>query len=398
MLRNSTARDYLRSWLVKVLKSDDGASYRSDDEEEDSVGKNASCTTWSGTDLRGHDGPGDPCSVKASSVAECCDKCSAESGCVGWTYMPNTGPPPYNCCFKQSTAGRRTPGYAKKYISGTPAPAPPGPPGPPPKPPTWGPPGQSGGEFRPGWNGRDRTPPLGWRSWNAFGAGIDAGLISQQIDALTNRRWTIGGRLMSLHDVGYRSVGIDEGWELCHNVSGPLNRGGHSQPSGSGGSVIPWGRGVSHFANGTPSINDKFNGKLKALVEYGHSKSVELGFYFNGCACANHGNKRGSGSPEQDYVGDITLLHDMNFDGAKFDNCGGQRNLSKYAELMKASGKNFSIENVRRSIAIDLASSSGAHARSAACSAIGGNARTTTPAAAPRSSGVHSTSSGHQAT
>ena len=106
MLRNSTARDYLRSWLVNVLKSDDGASYRSDAEEEDS-GKNASCTTWSGTDLRGHDGPGDPCSVKASSVAECCDKCSAESGCIGWTYMPNTGPPPYNCCFKKSTAGRR---------------------------------------------------------------------------------------------------------------------------------------------------------------------------------------------------------------------------------------------------------------------------------------------------
>ena len=117
-------------------------------------------------------------------------------------------------------------------------------------------------------------------------------------------------------------------------------------------------------------------------------------------ACANHGNKRGNeGSPEQDYVGDITLLHDMDFDGAKFDNCGGQRNLSKYAELMKASGKNYSIENVR-SIAIDLTStcSSGAHARSAACSAIGGNARTTTPAAAPRSSGVPSTSSGHQAT
>ena len=80
MLRNSTARDYLRSWLVKVLKSDDGASYRSDDAEEDSVGKNASCTTWSGTDLRGHDGPGDPCSVKASSVAECCDNSERPHG------------------------------------------------------------------------------------------------------------------------------------------------------------------------------------------------------------------------------------------------------------------------------------------------------------------------------
>ena len=186
---------------------------------------------------------------------------------------------------------------------------------------------------------------MAWRSWNAFGAGIDADLIRQQIDALTNRKWKIGGRLMSLHDVGYGSVGIDEGWELCHNVSGPLNRGGRSQPSGSGGSVDPWGLGIDHFPNGTPSVNDKFNGKLNELVDYGHSNSVEMGFYFNGCACANHGNRRGKGSPPQDYIGDVTLLHDMDFDGAKFDNCGGQRNLTKYAELMKASGKNYSIEN-----------------------------------------------------
>ena len=319
-------------------------SYKSDDEDE---AGNASCTTWSGTDLRGHDGPGDPCSVKANSTTECCDKCSAVSGCVGWTYMPNSGPPPYNCCFKKSTAGRRTPGYAKKYVSGTPAPAPPkppAPPAPPPKPPTWGPPGQSGGEFKPGWNGEARRRSDGGAGI-AFGPGIDADLISQQIDALTDCKWTIGGKLMSLHDVGYRSIGIDEGWELCHNVSGPLNRGGHSQPSGSGGSVDPWGLGIDHFPNGTPSVDDKFNGKLKALVDHGHSKSVEMGFYFNGCACANHGNKRGKGSPQQDYAGDVALLHRVNFDAVKFDNCGGQRNLTKYAELMKASGKNFSIEN-----------------------------------------------------
>ena len=51
-----------------------------------------------------------------------------------------------------------------------------------------------------------------------------------------------------------------------------------------------------------------------ALVDHGHSKSVEMGFYFNGCACANHGNKRGKGSPQQDYAGDVALLHRVNFD------------------------------------------------------------------------------------
>ena len=29
----------------------------------------------------------------------------------------------------------------------------------------------------PGWNGRAKTPPLGWRSWNAFGNRIDQAMM-----------------------------------------------------------------------------------------------------------------------------------------------------------------------------------------------------------------------------
>ena len=233
-----------------------------------------------------------------------------------------------------------------------PPPPPPAPPSPPPAPPSpsgqYGPAGQAGGRFKPGWNGKARTPPLGWRSWNAFGPGITHDIIRAQIDALTDRKWTVDGKLTSVQDLGYSSVGIDEGWELCHNRSGPIQRNGTSQPSGSGGSVSPWGAGIDHFPNGTPTVNDKFNGKLKALVRYAHSKHVEMGFYYNGCACANHGHGRPgtrAGSPAHDYAGDIALLHDAGFSGVKFDNCGGQRNLTLYAELMQATGANFTIEN-----------------------------------------------------
>ena len=178
-----------------------------------------------------------------------------------------------------------------------------------------------------------------------FGSSIDATLITEQIDALTDRKWTIGGKVLSLHDIGYRSAGIDEGWELCHNRTGPLQRTGSSQPSGSGGNVVPWSLGIDHFANGTPAVNDKFHGKVKELVEYSTSKGVEVGWYFNGCACANHGGKHGGPSPHQDYAGDIAYLKDMNFSGVKFDMCGGQRNLSLYAELMKVAGWYGTIEN-----------------------------------------------------
>ena len=48
---------------------------------------------------------------------------------------------------------------------------------------------------------------------------------------------------------------------------------------------------------------------------------------------------------EKNYQGDIAALHALGFDAAKFDNCGSMKNLTKYAELMQATGKNYTVEN-----------------------------------------------------
>lgn len=119
----------------------------------------------------------------------------------------------------------------------------------------WGPSGR-GREFAPGWNGEARTPPLGWRSWNAFGNRIDDSTIRAAIDGITAKNWTVDGKEgVSLMDVGYASVGIDEGWEGC-------------------------GMGVNHtqhYVNGTPVINSKFP-DMTGLVEYGHTRGVKMGW------------------------------------------------------------------------------------------------------------------------
>ena len=47
---------------------------------------------------------------------------------------------------------------------------------------------------------------------------------------------------------------------------------------------------------------------------------------------------------EKNYQGDIAALHALGFDAAKFDNCGSMKNLTKYAELMQATGKNYTVE------------------------------------------------------
>ena len=48
------------------------------------------------------------------------------------------------------------------------------------------------------------------------------------------------------------------------------------------------GRKTQHYANGTPAINAKFP-DMGALVDYGHSKQLRMGWYLNGCACGEHG-------------------------------------------------------------------------------------------------------------
>ena len=57
--------------------------------------------------------------------------------------------------------------------------------------------------FPPGWNGEARKPPMGWRSWNCFGAGVSDVLMRTAIDAVTARNWTVDGKKVSLADVGY---------------------------------------------------------------------------------------------------------------------------------------------------------------------------------------------------
>lgn len=64
-----------------------------------------------------------------------------------------------------------------------------------------------------------------------------------------------------------------------------------------------------------------------------------MGWYLNGCACGEHH------AMDQNYRGDIELLAKFGFDGVKIDGCGAQRNNTKYAELMRESGRNYTIEN-----------------------------------------------------
>ena len=137
------------------------------------------------------------------------------------------------------------------------------------------------------------TPGLGsaGRSWNAFGAGITQAMMVEAVDAVVAKNRTVKGweGKVSLCDLGYCAVGIDEGWEGCGMGFN------HTQ----------------HYINGTPAVNNKFP-DMKALVDHGHSKNVKMGFYQNGCAC---GEDEGI---EINYEGDVAYLDAMGFDLCPF--------------------------------------------------------------------------------
>ena len=129
---------------------------------------------------------------------------------------------------------------------------------------------------------------MAWRSWNAFLADIDDGLIRQNIEAMVAKTGVPGrpgSPGPSLWDAGFRSVGIDEGWEGC-------GLGAHGTQHDALGnptvvrSATPFACDFSphhHHRAPTPSLgkclqNTKKFPNMSKLVEFGHSKRVKMGF------------------------------------------------------------------------------------------------------------------------
>ena len=99
-------------------------------------------------------------------------------------------------------------------------------------------------------NGLALRPPMGWRSWNCFHGAVNDTAIKRIAEAMTAKRG--GGE--SLLDLGFDSLGVDDGWQACG--------AGHKKSF--------------HAADGTPVVNRSKFPDLKALVNYGHERGIFL--------------------------------------------------------------------------------------------------------------------------
>lgn len=137
------------------------------------------------------------------------------------------------------------------------------------------------------------TPPLGWNSWNVWGASVDDAKVRAAADAMVSSG-------LAAH--GYQFINIDDGWEGERDASGVL------QP------------------------NEKFP-DMKALAGYVHAKGLKIGIY------SSPGPRTCQGLPgsyEHEEIDAATWAR-WGFDLLKYDWCSYDRiaNDDSLAELQK---------------------------------------------------------------
>jgi len=133
---------------------------------------------------------------------------------------------------------------------------------------------------------------------------------------------------MSLADLGYGRVGIDDNWQAC----------------GTGY------KGSFHAQDGTPLVNKSRFPDLKALVDYGHSKDLKIGWYNINCICLDtYIVQRDSDKDWKNrvYAAEVKLMRDAGFDGVNIDNCGDDQGFGfvMMNDIINKSGNPMLIEN-----------------------------------------------------
>ena len=167
-----------------------------------------------------------------------------------------------------------------------------------------------------------RTPTMGWSSWNTFALNINEELIRQQADAM---------HTTGLQEAGYKYVNIDDGyWD---------------------------GRGE----DGHLRLNTKlFPNGMRALVDYIHSLGLKAGIYSdagdNTCGSGGrHAWGLGVGFAGHEDEDCHLYFIDWDFDFIKVDYCGGahmqldeQEQYTKISNAIKNCGKEDIVYNMCR--------------------------------------------------
>ncbi|MER5489196.1 hypothetical protein ABT024_39160 [Streptomyces sp. NPDC002812] len=173
----------------------------------------------------------------------------------------------------------------------------------------------------------ETKPHMGWNSWFFYGKAISAKIIADQAAGMAtpnaNLPLNASGTHKSLADLGYRDVGIDDGW-----TSG----GGKGRDAN--GVFVPNATFLTGaqtkavtLSNGT-TVPARALNTMKDLTDYIHDLGLLAGMYTDTGATGCGGMDGSAGHEAQD----VTTFADWGFDFLKLDHCGGMP--SSYPTVM----------------------------------------------------------------
>lgn len=164
-------------------------------------------------------------------------------------------------------------------------------------------------------NGLALTPPLGWRSWNLYGGNPYQDQLEKIMNGMVARRRKDHlGNLVSLCDLGYCDVGLDDLWQDCHTTGAAA--GMHY-----------------HDASGNPIVNLKRFPSLANMTKHATDLGLTAGWYANNCACSDH--CRTASECDLQIRQDVKALLQYGFQSLKIDGCGNQTNLQLWNHYMQ---------------------------------------------------------------
>ncbi|EFN53392.1 hypothetical protein CHLNCDRAFT_137182 [Chlorella variabilis] len=138
-------------------------------------------------------------------------------------------------------------------------------------------------------DGQATTPPMGFNTWNAFGARINEDLIRDAADRIVE---------LGLRDAGYTFLVLDDGWS-------DVERTGDGRLQGD----------RERFSSGAPLLLLLL--RIKALADYVRGKGLRLGIYSD----SGHFTCQGFPGSRDHEREDAQSFADWGVDYLKYDNC-----------------------------------------------------------------------------
>lgn len=142
-------------------------------------------------------------------------------------------------------------------------------------------------------NGLERTPVMGWNSWNRFACNVDESLIRRQADAMVSS---------GMRDVGYQYINVDDCWQTSRDSAGNIVADPARFPSG-----------------------------MKALGDYIHARGLKFGLYSDRGTHTCAGRPGSQGHEAQDARSYAAWGVDL----LKYDNCNATLDQQSQYEAMR---------------------------------------------------------------